>query len=378
MTRPQNLGAGTRRNSASCEQQFRDFDRKLTESLQCLVARSARVIYDSGLVFRGDLMRIHNGSDSTLSLSLKFALCLSLLTLAVPARSQTQAEAPAATSSTRASEFVGQKKFEETQTISDAKLKADGGSLSRFSMKGSLSYFGPTFGDLSAADQPNPDGGVGVYAQAVRGSVSGRYRFSSDSAMSAGTGVAFLKPFHGWERTDVNNPFVSYDFNSRWAGIQARNSLGASVTTVPNYRNTGQVGGLNAGQSFVYRLMGSGWALSFDYDLSYWIFERSYRPGSTRRGGDGLVSQWTMSWIPGVKYNFSDKLNVNATVGFLAYNPRSTTDLGVIWSRTPTLRLGAGYALTRDVYLNPYIQGFATNMRAEMVTMNVSGVFSVL
>jgi hypothetical protein len=85
-----------------------------------------------------------------------------------------------------------------------------------------------------------------------------------------------------------------------------------------------------------------------------------------------------MSWIPGVKYNFSDKLNVNATVGFLAYNPRSTTDLGVIWSRTPTLRLGAGYALTRDVYLNPYIQGFATNMRAEMVTMNVSGVFSVL
>jgi hypothetical protein len=71
-------------------------------------------------------------------------------------------------------------------------------------------------------------------------------------------------------------------------------------------------------------------------------------------------------------------LNVNGTVGFLAYNPRSSTDLGVIWSRTPTLRLGAGYALTRDVYLNPYIQGFATNMRAEMVTMNVSGVFSVL
>jgi hypothetical protein len=285
--------------------------------------------------------------------------------------------APEATSNVSSRSLLINKKFEDSETLTDAKLKADAGSLSRFSAKASLSYYGPTFGDLSVAEQPNPDGSVGNYSQAIKGSVSARYRLSPDSAISAGTGVAFNKPFHGWERTDVSNPFISYDFSSRFGKLQMRNSPGLTVSTVPNYTAIGQIGGLSWDNSLVYAL-GAGFAASFDSTFNLWIFNRQYRPGSLKSGGDGTASQYSISWYPGLKYNFSDKFNVNTSAGFSLQNPRSAFDDTVLLNKTVSLRLGAGYAFTRDVYFAPYVQSYVTRLAFDTTSINVSGVFSVL
>ncbi|MBK7890641.1 MAG: hypothetical protein IPJ84_07285 [Bdellovibrionales bacterium] len=289
--------------------------------------------------------------------------------------------APASESSTvsgSAAKVLGSKQFEETQTITDAKLRADAGSLSQWSAKASLSYYGPTLGDLSAPDQPNPDGSVGSYSQAIKGAVSVRYRMSPERAFSAGTGVALNHPFHGMDRVDANNPFLTYDHTMRFGGLQMRTSPGMTISTVPNYTAIAQVGGLTLDNSMVYGLGRSGFALSFDTNLSYWIYSREYRPGSTKKGGDGLAQQYTIAWYPGVKYNFSDRLNVNSSAGFQLYNPRQMGDASTLWNRSVTLRLGLGYAFSRDVYFAPYVQGFTNNRSPEMTTFNVSGVFSVL
>ena len=277
-----------------------------------------------------------------------------------------------------AAKVLGSKQFEETQTITDAKLRADAGSLSQWSAKASLSYYGPTLGDLSAPDQPNPDGSVGSYSQAIKGAVSVRYRMSPERAFSTGTGVALNHPFHGMDRVDANNPFLTYDHTMRFGGLQMRTSPGMTISTVPNYTAIAQVGGLMLDNSMVYGLGRSGFALSFDTNLSYWIYSREYRPGSTKKGGDGLAQQYTIAWYPGVKYNFSDRLNVNSSAGFQLYNPRQMGDASTLWNRSVTLRLGLGYAFSRDVYFAPYVQGFTNNLSPEMTTFNVSGVFSVL
>lgn len=270
------------------------------------------------------------------------------------------------------------KKFEESGTLTDPKLKAESGSLSRVSAKFSLSYFGPTFGDLGAPDQPNPDGTVGSYSQAIRGSISARYRFSPDRAMSAGTGISINHPFHGWDRTDVNNPFVSYDFSNRFGNLQMRNSPGLVIATVPEYTETGEVGGVNWNNSLVYKVSDSKFALSFDSGIDYWIYERSYRPGSRRNGGDGRAQQYTIAWYPGFKYNFTDSLQVYSSAAFQLYNPREAEDHGVLWNRTVSARLGVGYSHSRDFYFAPYIQGFVENLSWDMTTINLTGVFSVL
>lgn len=289
--------------------------------------------------------------------------------------------APEATSTT-AGVVRRNKQFEDSLTLTDAKLKADAGSLSRFSMKASLSYFGPTFGDLSASEQPNPDGSVGNYSQAIKGSLSARYRLSPDSAISAGTGISLIKPFHGWDRTDVSNPFVSYDFSSRFGKLQMRNSPGLTISTVPNYTAIGQIGGVSWDNSLIYGIAG-GLALSFDTSLAYWIFTREYYPGPTKssnpkaRLGDGNASLYSVSWYPGFKFNFSDKFNVNTSAGFQLANPRSE-DIGALWNKTVSLRMGMGYAFTRDIYFAPYVQTFVTKLAFDTTTINVAGVFSVL
>lgn len=284
---------------------------------------------------------------------------------------------PAATSKTSSGSTLVNKQFEESQTLTDPKLKADAGSLSKLSAKASISYYGPTFGDLASPEQPNPDGSIGNYSQAMRGALSARYRLSSDSTISAGTGISFVKPFHGWDRTDINNPFLNYDFSSRFGKLQMRNSAGLTISTVPNYTAIGQLGGVSWDNSLVYGL-GGGLALSFDSGVNYWIFSRSYRPGSTRRGGDGNASQYNLSWYPGLKYNVNDRFNINTSAGFSLQNPRSASDSTTLLNRTVSLRLGFGYAFTRDIYFAPYFQSFVTQLALNTTTINVSGVFSVL
>ena len=102
--------------------------------------------------------------------------------IAMSSYGQTSQSAAAASESTsRASlpEVLQNKKFQENEKITDAKLKADGGSLSKYSLSATLSYYGPTLGDFSAADQPNPDGNGGNYETSLGGSLGGRYRFDS-------------------------------------------------------------------------------------------------------------------------------------------------------------------------------------------------------
>lgn len=308
-------------------------------------------------------------------------IAISLLTAQASAAvsTSTTSSAPAGATSTGSQESVlGLKKFEDSNTLTDAKLRADAGSLSRLSVRASLSYLGPTLGDLSAPDQPNPDGTVGNYSQAMKGSVSLRYRLSPDSTISAGTGISLIKPFHGWDRTDVNNPFMSYDFSNRFGKLQMRNSPGFTVSTVPNYTAIGQVGGVSWDNSLVYGIADTKFAISFDTALNYWIFTRAHRPGSTRKGGDGRASQYSLSWYPGLKYNFTDKLNLYGSAGFSLFNPREAFNDTTLWNRTVTLRMGLGYAVTRDIYFAPYLQGFVTRPSLDMTTLNISGVFSVL
>lgn len=296
-----------------------------------------------------------------------------------PATTAKVEAAPAADASTlRTGVLPGNKKFEETFTLTDPKLRAEGGSLSKFSAKASLAYAGPTIGDLSAAEQPNPDGSVGVYSQNVKGTISGRYRLSPTTAISGGLGIGFIKPFHGWDRTDANNPFVSYEFSNRFNELQMRNAAGLTIATIPNYTQIGQVGGLTWDTGLIYGLGRTGLALSLDLNLSYWQYSRPYNPGPTKKGGDGLAEQYSFMWIPGVKYNFSSNFNMYTNAGFKQYNPRQEFNNTALWNRSVSLRLGAGYGITRDIYISPYVQVNAQQLAFDKTTMNVSGVFSVL
>lgn len=310
------------------------------------------------------------------------ALSLALVADKTYAENSSTAKASTASSATSIStevhKILQNKKFEETNTLTDSKLRADDGSLSRFSLKGSFSFFGPTLGDLSAKDQPNPDGTVGSYAQALKGSAMMRYRLSSVSALSAGTGIAIIHPFHGWSRTDVNNPFFSFDRAIRYKKLQLRTSPGLTIATVPEFTRTGEIGGLTWDNSLYSKIADSRLGFTFDTNIAWWVYNRKYRPGSVRRGGDGRALEYTLSVYPGLKYSLSDQMTVYSSYGFQLFNPRERTDKSVLWRRTPSTRLGFSYAFGRDAYISPYLSTYPSEAFSKATTINLSTVFSLL
>lgn len=317
-------------------------------------------------------------------LALKVTAAL-VLVFAIPsAFAQTETtslSSPSSPDATSRIKILENKKFEEDTRITDAKLKADSGSLSKFSAKFSLSYYGPTVDDFSKKEQPNPDNGIGVYQTSLGGSIGLRYRLTSDSSLSAGTGLKALTPLHSVQRVDLNNPYLSYDRVGRYGNLQVRQSPGISIATVPNYRDVGEVGGVNYDVSTVYGIGTSRWSVSFDSQVQYWHYERPYIACSSpkqKSGCDRNASQFDLGFFPGVKYRVSDALSLvtSSSVGF--WNPRRDSNERVLMNKTVTQRLGLGWAVTRDIYVNPYLNVIPTRMAWDTTTFNISSSFSLL
>ncbi len=272
----------------------------------------------------------------------------------------------------KVSDILTNKQFEDDKDITDSKLKADAGSLSRYSLKFNMVYLGPPVGDLNNKMQPNPDGGVGVYETTISGAISTRYRIDSKSAMNLGTGIAALTPLQGVKRYDVKNPFLSYDRSSRIADTQIRNTYGVSAVTNPIYRGFGEYAGLTYDNALVNNLGTSGWAVELDTSLAYYLFDRAYKIS------DGAASRYNLAFYPQAKYNFSDRTNVYTSLAMNFFNPNSSSDHSILKNRILSQKLGVGYAFTRDIYFAPYLNFYPGQLSTDLVTVNLSTTFSLL
>lgn len=308
----------------------------------------------------------------------KMILAALVMTAAVNVSAQTSSvklgatEVPAQESVLKTSDVLGNKKFEEDQNITDAKIKADAGSLSRYSLKFSLTYFGPPVGDVTNKKQPNPDGSIGSFDTALQGAVSARYRLNKQSAISLGTGIGARTPFHGTERMDVKNPFIGIDRTGRLGELQMRNQISFEGATVPEYRDVGQWGCIDYKGSLVYNFGTSAFAAGVDTSINYFLYEREYE---TR---DRSAGRYTVAFYPEVKYNFSDKLNLYTSVAVKFLNPRARDSEFDMLNRTLTQRLGVGYAFSRDIYFAPNLNWYPENANLDSTTLNFATIFSIL
>lgn len=269
-------------------------------------------------------------------------------------------------------DLLGMKKFEEATEITDSKLKAEAGSLSRYSLKFHLSYYGPTINDLSVKDQPNPDGSIGTYETALGGSIGARYRLSSTRSITAGSGLKAIYPFNGCNRVDLNNPYLNYDVLSKVAGIQMRNSPGISYVTVPNYKVVGQFASLTYDLGMVYNIGTSDVAIGLESNINYLLYNRDYIKK------DKKAAQYNIAFFPNIKYNFTDNLNAVTSLSLNYWNARSTKSAFNLQKRTLGERLGLGYAITRDIYISPYLVFYPSKLATNTTTINLTTTFSLL
>jgi hypothetical protein len=286
-------------------------------------------------------------------------------------------------------DLLRDKKFEEDERITDLELRANAGSLSRYSAKFSLGYNGSPVNELEDPYKPNPDHRPGDNRTNLTGTMGMRYRLTSDSAFNLTTGVTWFTPYqaaqnHPVDRNpntktyDIANPGVSYDIAYAAGPTQMISSVRAAAETANYYVKAGQWGAFGFSQYFKYTpLMGRvilGTQLSFDY----YTYDRDYFAGTTKcKCGDGSVSRYYFNLIPSFEYKITDVLNFNTSLGYPYQNLRSS--IGWLnWNHPlSTWRLGVGWAITHDVYVNPYVNFFAESPAFNTASLNFNTVFSI-
>lgn len=299
------------------------------------------------------------------------AIIVASWTLSTAAAPVSSAPVSAASTHTTLKTLLKNKKFESDHRITDLELKADAGSLSRYSLKFVLGYSGPQINKLYADEQPNPNHSPGTYLTSLSGSIGLRYRLSPKAAMSLSTGYRAYTPFSGVQQQDVDNPSIGYDRTFRFGPVQSWLSLYGSATTTKSYRKSGQIASTGLSQTFKYQIGPSRWILGSKFSLTYFAFQRDYR------SHDGKVSNFYFNWIPSIEYRLANSLNFNTSWAVPYANLRRAHSLTTWDHQMTNQRVGLGWAITRDIYINPYVNFFPVHFSWNTASLSFNTVFSV-
>lgn len=271
------------------------------------------------------------------------------------------------------------KKLEQTKeaeapahTPRDMELKAEAGARSAWSMKASLGYSGPSLAEPLSDKRRNPDGRFTDVRTSLGGSVGVRYRLSSQDAISFGTGVSAVRPFHGVDTVDAEDPFLSYDRSTRWLGFDWFTRASASITTTEFYREIEQVGSTGISTSARYLVPDSQWTVGFNTSISFFFYERPYSQQNAHGGSEYFVGVY-----PSANYRLSDSWMITTSTALNAANRRREKDWSVWDTNEITQRLGFGWAITREIYFSPYANFFWKDPSWKTSNFAFSTVFSV-
>ena len=271
-------------------------------------------------------------------------------------------------------EVIKQKKFVRDERITDLQIRAEAGSLSRYSGKFSIGYAGPGISNLSDTDIPNPDNRACDYRTNLSGSVGLKYRLTPNDGISISGGMkSYLSgdEEHNW---DINDPGVGYDHTyTITPSIQSRTSVHATMVTNSYYRLLGETNGMGIGQTTKWSVPDTKWILGMEVSVSNYLFERGYEKK------DKNISDYFINIIPSVEYRLANHLNFNTSFLKKINHYRKTQEWSTFDGNTNVVsqRIGVGWAITREIYFNPYINIFPGNFAWNSTSVAFSTIFSI-
>lgn len=286
-------------------------------------------------------------------------------------------------------QVIGDKKFEEDKRISDLELRANAGSLNRYSLQFFYGYNGSPVNNLSDPNRPNPNNLPGDSRTYMSGSANIRYRLDQKSGINFGTGMSFYEPFQaitGQEQTrprpdsknyGVNNPTISVDRTYKVGATQMSSKVAVAEVTDAGYKAGGEWASTSYTQYVKWVPFQTRWVLGFRTQADYFLYARNYmtkEQDSEYHKGDGKTSTWYVTLIPSVEYKLTDKVNFNTSLGYSYSQMRS--DLS--WTHPlTTWRVGLGWAVRRDIYVNPYLNFFAESPALNTTNIAFNTTFSI-
>lgn len=266
------------------------------------------------------------------------------------------------------------------EEITNARMRAESGSKSKFSLSVSAGYSGGSIKKPLAVERPNLLGNAETEtATELSGDASLRYRFDKNYSATFGAGFSVYTPLQGdvsreERQGDVSNPGLGFSRAGKIGPFQAISSIGYTYGTARSYRDIELNHMVDVGQNMLYTFeripLTLGTAVAFITPIY-----------GDKVGNLNRQTQFSAAVYPYAEYAFSDKYSLRTVFGYMNFWHRRTRDDATLFNmeKRPSYQsVGVGVSLTRDIYLYPNIQFLPTEMEAEKTNVALSATINVL
>ncbi|MNK08091.1 hypothetical protein D3C87_260170 [compost metagenome] len=301
-------------------------------------------------------------------------------------------EASSNTTSAKASDL--QKKDEKVagdidQEITNAKMRAESGSKSKWSMNADLTYSGGNLETPFGAQRPNYSGEASQQGvTSIAGTVGASYRINPKNRISMGTGVAILTPFQSrgedmlkmtedGGKSDVSTPYITWSTAGRIGTVQ--NSLSVSynhATSDYDLNTLKNTGAFVMSHTMIFEISGSNWQPGWATTLVNNLYSDS-AAATDIVGNPDRRSDYSIGLYPFIEYAFNDRYSFRTVFRPFIYSHMRDDEADTFERSMYTQSVGLGIAVTRDIYLYPNMQFAPENLKPELTNVGLSTIVSL-
>ncbi len=269
------------------------------------------------------------------------------------------------------------------EEISNAKMRAESGSKSKYSMSTKIDYSGGSLGSPFNADRPNLSGVPGSEIKSsISATLNARFRATKNDSFTAGTSFAMMAPLKDEQRkTNFRDPTVGYNHVAKIGAFQTVGVLSYYYGTSNESKAQDLTHQVNASLNAMHDF-GNGLTAGSSFSSSYNNFtsrpgtnEANVRPG--QYGNDKRVA-WDFSIYPQAEYKFNDKYSARTVFGYFNWKHLyGDPNKGRLLQKFVYQSLGVGIAVTRDIFLYPNVQFVPDNIRSDFTNVAMSATINV-
>lgn len=269
---------------------------------------------------------------------------------------------------------------EADQTITNRRLRATEGSLSKWSISTFWNYSGGSLNDPTEPERPNiVDGGNVQTLQALSGEVGVKYRLTKLDSLTFSTGVFMTTPFHSEiddnaarkkafdensRKLNVQDPLLKYSHLDKIFGIQSISTVQGKMITNNQLASLRFRSELMLSQNFMKDVGDTG----FSYGAAFIGYFYDFRDSVKQ---DGLTEH-QLGLYPQAEYVINDTFNVRTVFGWQVFENVRGQASDTYIKRKVYQSVGLGISVTRDLFLYPNIQFIPSNIRDDVTNVAVS------
>ncbi|HMN68849.1 MAG TPA: hypothetical protein PKC28_09960 [Bdellovibrionales bacterium] len=272
--------------------------------------------------------------------------------------------------------------------ITNAKIRADSGSKSKWSMSTAMNYKGGEISRPFGIQRPNLSGLPETQTDtSLDASFRARYRPTKGESLSAGVSFGAKTPFHGdtnanENQVNVGDPFLGYNRTFAAIGLQNTWNILSSFGTSDESKNVDQIASVATDYTLM-KAFASGLHIGVTASTWYNFFDTGAgdnKAMAIKGAGDkhDKRTEWMATVHPTAEFYINDTYSIRALFAWFRWKHQYGDAQNFRMLRVKEYQsLGVGVVVTRDIYLYPNVQFLPRDIRSDYTNVGFSATLNV-